>query len=315
MLQKEGIKFLVNPLSGDRKKQRTVDSIKQILTSKGLASPDDYHIEFTDPDNLENQVIDACKDYEKIVAVGGDGTVGYVIAALAQSGTKRKLGIIPLGTANDLTRTLGIYREFQQGGLNKLIDIILAGKTKNLDLLILNDRFIFSNYFSLGVDAKISGDFHLLRHKIPKWGGRINKLFYTYLGLKNLRYCETKGLFITIKTNDGSPKRINLQSVRSIIISNIRDYAGGSLISKKAETSDGKFEVTIVKNLTDFIALIVSRLLPLKRDFKQYRTNRVRIEGEPLGYFQMDGEDYSRRLSGENTFEVKVHSAIAVLCC
>ena len=106
-----------------------------------------------------------------------------------------------------------------------------------------------------------------------------------------------------------------MQSVRSIIISNIRDYAGGSLISKKAETSDGKFEVTIVKNLTDFIALIVSRLLPLKRDFKQYRTNRVRIEGEPLGYFQMDGEDYSRRLSGENTFEVKVHSAIAVLCC
>ncbi|MBU1487727.1 hypothetical protein KKH56_06755 [bacterium] len=105
-----------------------------------------------------------------------------------------------------------------------------------------------------------------------------------------------------------------MQSVKSIIISNIRDYAGGSLISKKAETSDGKFEVTIVESLTDFIILIVSRLLPLKKDFEQHQANRVRIEGKPRGYFQMDGEDYSRRLSGENTFEVKVHSAMAVLC-
>ncbi|MBU0566578.1 hypothetical protein KJ693_06330 [bacterium] len=311
MLQKERIKFLVNPLSGDRKKHRVVDSIEQILTSKGLASLEDYSIEFTDPDNLENQVISACKDYEKIVAVGGDGTVGQVIAGILQSNTKRKLGIIPLGTANDLSRTLGIYREFRQGGLNKLLNIILEGKTKDLDLLILNDRFVFSNYFSLGIDAKISRDFNLLRHRIPKWGGRINKLFYIYSGLKNLRYGEAKGLSITI---DGSRERINLQSVRSIIISNIRDYAGGSLISKKAKNSDGKFEVTIVESLTDFIILIVSRFLPLKRGFAQYQANQVRIEGNPRGYFQMDGEDCSRRLSGENIFEVKVYSTMAVLC-
>lgn len=322
------MKFLVNPLS--RKSHQVIGQIEQTLTSWGLTSPDDYHIELTNPADLPNQVITACQSYGKIVAVGGDGTVGQVIGGIVQSGTKRRLGVIPLGTANDLSRTVGLYREFHRRGLEGLLKIILRGRVINLDVLSLNDKFIFSNYFSLGLDARICRDFNLLRSKIPKWisGSRINKLFYIWLGLKNLRYCGTGGFSLTIRLNDGQEKAIiinpkseirmstirNPQSgIRAIIISNIKDYAAGSPLSRQAEISDGKFEVTIIKNLVDFIQLLVARFFPLKREIEQYQTTWVKIEGRPGGYFQLDGEDFSTTLSNKNVFEVKVYTTIPLI--
>ncbi|MDI6793814.1 MAG: diacylglycerol kinase family protein [bacterium] len=354
----EKIKFLVNPLSGGKKKHQIIDRIEQTLISCKLTSPADYQIEFTNPDDISNQVISACQSYEKIVAAGGDGTVGQVIQGIVQSGTKRKLGIIPLGTANDLSRTLGLYRVFQEKGLAGLINIILRGRVKNLDVLSLNDKFIFSNYFSLGLDAKICRDFNLWRSKkIAGWkpGSLVNKLFYIWLGLKNLGYYETGEFSITIGRDDQEqkgaeargngkkkvsssghplPDRLGLAGrrvssldnpqsairnpksrIRGIIVSNIKDYASGSPISRQAEISDGKFEVTIIKTLADFIRLLAARFLPsLNRNMEQYQANRVRIEGTPGGYFQLDGEDFSTALQDKDVFEVKVCSTIPVIC-
>lgn len=330
----EKIKFLVNPLSGGTKKRQTIDKIEQTLISCKLTSPADYHIELTKPDNIPNQVISACQSYGKIVAVGGDGTVGQVIQGIVQSGTKRKLGIIPLGTANDLSRTVGLYQEFRQRGLDGLINIILRDRVKNLDVLSLNNRFIFSNYFSLGLDAKICRDFNLWRSKKNvRWrpGSLINKLFYIWLGLKNLKYYEPGEFALTFGLDKESEKTIQItinpqsqvptkwgrnpqSGIRGIIVSNIKDYASGSPISRQTEISDGKFEVTIIKTLADFIQLLAARFSPLNRNIEQYQTNWVKIAGAPQGCFQLDGEDFSTTLQDENIFEVKVHSTIPILC-
>ena len=51
------------------------------------------------------------RDFDIIVAAGGDGTVRMVIHALASQKLETKLGIVPLGTGNLLARNLKIFEE------------------------------------------------------------------------------------------------------------------------------------------------------------------------------------------------------------
>jgi len=82
-----------------------------------------------------------------VVAAGGDGTVGAVAERLA--GREATLGIVPLGTFNYLARSLGLPDE-----LDAAVDLLLAGRTRRLDVGEVNGR-IFLNNASLGVYAAI----------------------------------------------------------------------------------------------------------------------------------------------------------------
>lgn len=83
--------------------------------------------------------------FSPIIAAGGDGTIGDVthgIALAAKSGTEPlgPLGVMPLGTANDACFSLGIPTD-----LTAAAKVIAAGKTKNMDLCKLNDRYFVNN--------------------------------------------------------------------------------------------------------------------------------------------------------------------------
>ena len=60
----------------------------------------------------------AAEGFERVAAVGGDGTLSDVGAGLA--GTGIPMGIIPAGTGNDLARSLGIpsYRIWREGDVD-----------------------------------------------------------------------------------------------------------------------------------------------------------------------------------------------------
>src|SRR4051812_11069335 len=50
----------------------------------------------------------ARKGYDLVVAAGGDGTVNAVVQGLAEHLDRARLAVLPLGTGNDLCRTLGL---------------------------------------------------------------------------------------------------------------------------------------------------------------------------------------------------------------
>lgn len=83
--------------------------------------------------------------FSPIIAAGGDGTIGDVAHGMARAATSENeplgpLGILPLGTANDACFSLGIPTD-----LTEAAKIIAAGKTKNMDLCKLNDRYFVNN--------------------------------------------------------------------------------------------------------------------------------------------------------------------------
>ncbi|MFC1936518.1 diacylglycerol/lipid kinase family protein [Chloroflexota bacterium] len=87
--------------------------------------------------------------YETIVAAGGDGTVGEVVNGIMRGAGENpppNLGILPMGTANDLVHNLKLPLDLAEAA-----QVIAAGKTRKMDLCQVNDRF-FANNAGLGLE-------------------------------------------------------------------------------------------------------------------------------------------------------------------
>jgi diacylglycerol kinase (ATP) len=118
---------------------------------------------------------DPGQDFEKlitpratVVVAGGDGTVEFVVRRLADS--RHPLGIIPMGTYNNLATALGLPTE-----LDKAIDIAREGHARPITLGRVNDRYfveacaigLFGETIALGDSAK-DLEFGQLAQKLKK---------------------------------------------------------------------------------------------------------------------------------------------------
>src|SRR3546814_10029617 len=85
------------------------------------------------PDDLQAAIRRAAGSVDLVVLGGGDGTLNSAAPALVETGLP--LGILPLGTANDLARTLGLPTD-----LAKAVQGIVDGDVRRLDLGEVKDR-------------------------------------------------------------------------------------------------------------------------------------------------------------------------------
>ncbi|XP_045534039.1 eye-specific diacylglycerol kinase-like isoform X2 [Papilio machaon] len=209
----------------------------------------------------------------RVLACGGDGTVGWVLSVLDRIGSRPAVGVLPLGTGNDLARALGWGGGYEDEPISKILAHIGESDTVLLDRwqltvepnaaasgedtsnakpdLPLN---VVNNYFSFGVDAHIALEFHEAREAHPeKFNSRIrNKLFYGTAGGKDLMQRKWKGLaeFVTMEC-DGKDLTHVLREhkVHAIVFLNIPSYGGGTHPWNKSggahepSTEDGLIEV------------------------------------------------------------------------
>eukprot|EP00037_Helgoeca_nana_P016071 m.150761 g.150761 ORF g.150761 m.150761 type:complete len:746 (-) comp23324_c0_seq4:4886-7123(-) len=143
-----------------------------------------------------------------IVVCGGDGTVGWALSTIEELGLTDcniRVGTVPLGTGNDLARSLKFGAGYSGQSALKLIapladcgsvrmdrwglesyvtDATLRKKNYNAEISLKPPQQFWNNYFSIGSDAHTSLQFHLRREKNPKkfnsqWR---NKLTYGVVG-------------------------------------------------------------------------------------------------------------------------------------
>ena len=94
---------------------------------------------------------------ERIVALGGDGTVREVAAGILESGKRAALGIIPCGTGNDYRRTLNIPDSPMAA-----LELVLACGTRMVDAAQVNG-FTYCNIASVGFDTSVVEAARLVR--------------------------------------------------------------------------------------------------------------------------------------------------------
>ncbi|KAL6055721.1 Diacylglycerol kinase [Balamuthia mandrillaris] len=201
----------------------------------------------------------------RVLACGGDGTMAWVL----QSIHKARLPItpalcpLPLGTGNDLARTLGWGGGYDGESLSPILRQIEAAEVVRLDQWkvkvspeVKNNNeehhsFIMNNYFSIGVDARIAMKFHELREEMPSLCSTrlANKFFYANYGLHAMVEDVIADIppvdkVLTLQV-DG--KLVPLpQDLGGICIINLPSYMGGcnlwgtSLSDEEGESNDGE---------------------------------------------------------------------------
>lgn len=318
--------FLVNPRAGGRLGRAVAVYVLEALERRGAVLGLDFQVEFTRPGEVMQQAAEASRRAPVVVAVGGDGTILEVIRGLVAGGGPAALGVIPLGTGNDFSRTLGLYRPIGPRGraaVDQACEHLLWGRRVQVDLLELNGRMLFASYLSFGLDARIACAFARLRHHLS---GAVlastlaNKAALAVLGLRYIGERLPEGVRLRVARPDGALEAVELPSrSRTLIISNIRHYGGGSRLAPAAELGDGRFEVTVVPTAADFLRLMITRLryapaeAPWWPRLPSWQTSRAEVEPAGATAFQMDGEDATAALAGARVLDVRVGPRLTVV--
>jgi len=146
-------KIILNPYSNRWNAQRRWPEAEAALKTAGV----DFELVVSErPRHIIELARQAALDgFSPIIAAGGDGTIGETVNGLAlAAGSDLELlgplGVLPLGTANDLAFNLGLPLD-----LNAAARIIRAGQTRLMDVGRVNDRY-FANNSAAGLEPYVT---------------------------------------------------------------------------------------------------------------------------------------------------------------
>jgi diacylglycerol kinase family enzyme len=285
--------FLINPISGGGQGKAVFDFLPEIMHSMDFKE-NEWEREFSIYERFEDQIKAALASSECIIAVGGDGTITAVFSVLLkhQEFKDVKIGLIPLGTGNDLARVLNLYSALVDGGLLYLVRKLMVAKHRIFDLWKVNGKFAMANYFSAGIDARIAHDFNRDRAegKIPGNSVLKNKLHYVKRFFADRSYRLKIG-DLHITDESGEVEIFTLENYRTVIIGNIPSFASGINPFGKSDMADGLLEVLRIKSIRFFLKAI--SIGAGRSVIKAKKIELYLKEGE---FVQLDGEDFKDRL-------------------
>ncbi|XP_055776721.1 diacylglycerol kinase zeta-like isoform X5 [Salvelinus fontinalis] len=239
----------VNPKSGGNQGAKIIQSFMWYLNPRqvfdlSLGGPKDGLEMYRKVHNL------------RILACGGDGTVGWILSALdqLQLNPPPAVAILPLGTGNDLARTLNWGGGYTDEPVSKILSHVEDGNIVQLDRWNLvvepnqdagaeerdeqqTDKLpldVFNNYFSLGFDAHVTLEFHESREANPeKFNSRFrNKMFYAGTAFSDFLMGSSKDLAKHIKVVcDGTDLTSKVQDLKlqCLVFLNIPRYCAGTM--------------------------------------------------------------------------------------
>lgn len=234
--------------------------------------------------------------YAAVIMVGGDGTHHGVLDVLA--GGDVPLGLIPLGTANDLAAEHGIPQD-----LEAACAIIRDGCRTTIDLIRTREKtFATAGGMGLCTDVALgvcearqrSRLFHAFMRLV---GGLIYQLYMLYVVLFSRRL----GYKFTLTDDSGNARELDAYM---LLFMNQRFLGKNFLAAPAASNRDGVLDVVVVKKLTGrrFERLQLLRTVSAcltgqhigRRDVEVIRTQRLDVSSpEPVAFFA-DGELVAR---------------------
>jgi YegS/Rv2252/BmrU family lipid kinase len=192
-----------------------LDAAMEALRANGI---EPVHRDCGTRDALSPLIVEHGRDVDCVVVGGGDGTINAAAPGVMERDLP--LGILPLGTANDLARTLGIPVE-----LGAAAKIIADGHKRTIDLGIVNEQPFF-NVASLGLSAELA--LQLTQDIKRRWG----RMGYALVALRVLS--RARPFTAVITSREGSKRVRTLQ----IAVGNGRYYGGGNAVERTAAIDD-----------------------------------------------------------------------------
>lgn len=271
--------IIVNPIAGAivnpdvlLKQLRRLDPRKLFLTKRA-----------GEAETLARAAFRAGCDY--IIAAGGDGTLNEVINGIASPHPIRgvRMGIVPLGTANDFARSMKLPARVENN-----VDILRAKQTVLVDLVRVTGKRtryfinVSAGGFSGAVDEKLTP-------QIKSTWGPLAYLRSAAAALPKLRAYRATVIFDDVERWEGE--------LYNIVIANGQFVAGGLPIAPDASVRDGLLDVLLVpKRPAREMALLTAQMLlgkHLSSDVIPFRrTRKISVKSRPRIWFNVDGEPF-----------------------
>ncbi|WP_437224064.1 diacylglycerol/lipid kinase family protein [Planctomicrobium sp. SH661] len=217
-----------------------------------------------------------------IVAAGGDGTVRATVDSMMSVKSQRTLGVLPLGTGNDLARSLSI--PFDAAGA---VDVLTSGRVHSLDVMEFQtdrQRGWSANMITGGNTGRY---LEVMTDEVKQRWGVLCYLRGVVDVIQNLEAFE-----ISLTLDDGPAEKL---SVLNVFLANGRTSGGGLIVSPDAAVDDGLIDVMLVLDGDpgEIAGLTANYLLA---DFQQHdlivirRARQVLIESAPPFLLSADGD-------------------------
>ena len=243
-------------------------------------------------------VFDEGSEYRLLILGGGDGSVSSVVDFLAHH--RVVLGLLPLGTANDFARTLGIPSDIEGA-----CQTIAAGKMVDVDLGLAGDNY-FVNVASVGLGVEAT------RALSPWMKKSVGPLAYPAAAIKAFLSHEPFSARLTFPDGDHEP--VEHERLLQVAVGNGRFYGGGMVVAPESGIDDRNLDVYAIelgrhRDLIGVARYLKSGDFIRNESVTQYRTERVRLETDPELAVNIDGEVVTRT---PQDFSV-AHNALKVL--
>lgn len=253
------------------------DAVEAALTV--LRGSADVRVESCgDPSELDDLL--GSRDGRTVVLLGGDGSVHSAVAALRRRGelAGTPVGLVPMGTGNDLARTLGIPLDPQDAAR-----ALLHARPRLLDLLVDDADGVVVNVVHAGVGAEAAQRAAMLK-------GGLGKAAYPVGGV--LAGATASGWDLSV-TVDGAVLELD-GAVLMVAVANGRTIGGGAVLAPDAEPDDGLLDVVVATSTGPLARLGFGAALRAgehlgREDVLVVRGREVTVSGEPFP-LNADGE-------------------------
>lgn len=272
---------IVNPTAGGGRAARLIPWLRERLARR----PEVELYVTRRPGDAEARASGALRaGNDRVVAVGGDGTVQEVVNGLVEASAPAQLGVLPVGTGNDLARSLGLPSDPAAAwtvAIGRSVRTLDLGRARNGD----DEERWFASAAGIGFDAQVAATMAARR------GGRFSRAGYLLTTLAELRRFSNRRVRLVL---DGETIE---RDVMFVAIANGAYYGGGMRIAPDARTDDGHLDVCIVGDITRLTAL---RELPnlyrgthvRNRAVSMHRAHALTIVADDPTRIHLDGEPF-----------------------
>ncbi|HLS07459.1 diacylglycerol kinase [Lentibacillus sp.] len=281
----ERARIIYNPTSGREAFKKELPNVLERFEVAGFETS--AHATTGEGDAIEAAKTAVERDFDLVVAAGGDGTISEVINGLAEQEHRPKLGIIPTGTTNDFARALNIPRDIE-----KAVDVILEGRSMLLDIGRVNDHY----FMNIAGGGKLTE----LTYDVPsKLKTVLGHLAYYVKGIEMLPSLKP------IRTRIEYDGTIVDEDIMLFLVSNTNSVGGFEKLAPDARLDDGYFDLLILKkmNLAEFVRIAGLALRGAHLEDKRIiytQAKHISVEADEKMQLNIDGE-YGGLLPGEFT--------------
>lgn len=219
---------------------------------------------------------------ELVVAGGGDGTLHEVVNGLLPDPGETVCGVLPLGTANDFARTLGVPDD-----LESWAELLRSGTTRKIDALELEGPWGRRWVINCAVGGAVDRVDRKLTAEVKRLWGPLS-----YLRAAAEALPELEPFAVELELDGG--ERIE-RPAHSVVMANGRTVAGGVPVAPTADPADGLLDCLLVDAVAgaELVAVAGKVLLGAHLEdvhVQHRRTRSLSLATDPPMAFHADGE-------------------------